>query len=34
MSLGSAYRRDGFVVVPADAEGYPPGAEVSVFLYD
>jgi molybdopterin molybdotransferase len=25
---------DGFVVVPADSEGYPAGAEVDVFLYD
>jgi len=32
--LSSTTRADGFVVVPADSEGYPPGAEVDVFLYD
>jgi molybdopterin molybdotransferase len=32
--LSSTTRADGFVVVPADSEGYPPGAEVEVFLYD
>jgi molybdopterin molybdotransferase len=31
--LSSTTRADGFVVVPADSEGYPPGAEVEVFLY-
>lgn len=31
--LSSTTRADGFVVVPADSEGYPPGAEVDVFLY-
>jgi molybdopterin molybdotransferase len=32
--LSSTTRADGFVVVPADCEGYPPGAAVEVFLYD
>jgi molybdopterin biosynthesis enzyme len=25
---------DGFVIVPSDSEGYPPGAIVEVYLYD
>ena len=32
--LSSTTRADGFVVVPADSEGYPKGADVTVFLYD
>lgn len=32
--LSSTTRADGFVLVPADSEGAPPGAEVEVFLYD
>jgi molybdopterin molybdotransferase len=32
--LSSTTRADGFVIVPADSEGYPPGAAVNVFLYD
>jgi molybdopterin molybdotransferase len=32
--LSSTTRADGFVVVPADSEGWPPGSEVTVFLYD
>lgn len=32
--LSSTTRADGFVIVPADSEGYPPGAIVNVFLYD
>ena len=32
--LSSTTRADGFVVVPADSEGYPESAEVDVFLYD
>jgi molybdopterin molybdotransferase len=32
--LSSTTRADGFVVVPADSEGYGPGAEVTVYLYD
>lgn len=32
--LSSTTRADGFVVVPADSEGYPPGTAVDVFLYD
>lgn len=31
--LSSTTRADGFVVVPADSEGYPTGAIVDVFLY-
>jgi len=32
--LSSTTRADGFVVIPADLEGYPSGAEVEVWLYD
>ena len=32
--LSSTTRADGFVLVPADAEGYAPGTEVTVRLYD
>jgi molybdopterin molybdotransferase len=32
--LSSTTRADGFVIIPADSEGYPPCAEVSVYLYD
>jgi molybdopterin molybdotransferase len=32
--LSSTTRADGFVLIEADKEGYPPGAEVEVFLYD
>jgi molybdopterin molybdotransferase len=32
--LSSTTRADGFLLIPADLEGYPPGAEVEVFLYD
>lgn len=32
--LSSTTRADGFVVIPADMEGYPAGAEVEVMLYD
>jgi len=31
--LSSTVRADGFVLVPPDSEGYPPGADVEVFLY-
>ena len=31
--LSSTTRADGFVIVPGDSEGFPPGAEVEVFLY-
>lgn len=31
--LSSTTRADGFVVVPADSEGYPPGAVVEVWKY-
>ena len=27
-------RADGFVVVPADSEGFAAGTDVDVFLYD
>jgi molybdopterin molybdotransferase len=32
--LSSTTRADGFVIVPADLEGYPVGAAVTVLLYD
>ena len=32
--LSSTTRADGFVIVPAESEGYAPGIEVMVFLYD
>jgi molybdopterin molybdotransferase len=32
--LSSTTRADGFVLVPADLEGYPAGTEVTVWLYD
>jgi molybdopterin molybdotransferase len=32
--LSSTVRADGFVLVPPDSEGFPPGAEVEVFRYD
>jgi molybdopterin molybdotransferase len=32
--LSSTTRADGFVLVPPDSEGYPPGAIVELFLYD
>jgi len=32
--LTSTTRADGFVLVPPDSEGYPPGTDVEVFLYD
>lgn len=32
--LSSTTRADGFVVIPPDSEGYPPGRDVDVFLYD
>jgi molybdopterin molybdotransferase len=32
--LSSTTRADGFVLVPPDSEGSPPGAMVEVFLYD
>jgi molybdopterin molybdotransferase len=31
--LSSTTRADGFVVVPADSEGFAPGANVTVWLY-
>lgn len=31
--LSSTTRADGFVVVPADSEGFAPGSEVEVWLY-
>jgi len=32
--LSSTTRADGFVIVPGESEGYGPGAEVTVYLYD
>jgi molybdopterin molybdotransferase len=32
--LSNTTRADGFVLVPADLEGYPAGTEVTVWLYD
>jgi molybdopterin molybdotransferase len=32
--LSSTVHADGFVVVPADLEGYPAGATVTIWLYD
>jgi molybdopterin molybdotransferase len=32
--LSSTTRADGFVLIPPDSEGHPPGAEAEVFLYD
>jgi molybdopterin molybdotransferase len=32
--LSSTTRADGFVIVPAESEGYGPEAEVTVYLYD
>jgi molybdopterin molybdotransferase len=32
--LSSTTRADGFVVIPANSEGYAPASEVDVFLYD
>jgi molybdopterin molybdotransferase len=32
--LSSTTRADGFVLVPADCEGYPPGTPLTVYLYD
>lgn len=31
--LSSTTRADGFVVIDADSEGFPPGTQVDVFLY-
>jgi molybdopterin molybdotransferase len=31
--LSSTTRADGFVIVPADSEGFAPGTEVEVWLY-
>jgi molybdopterin molybdotransferase len=32
--LSSTTRADGFVIVPAESEGYAPGTSVMVYLYD
>ncbi len=32
--LTSTTRADGFVIIPQDSEGYPPGSVVKVHLYD
>jgi molybdopterin molybdotransferase len=31
--LSSTTRADGFVIVPADSEGFAPGTDVEVWLY-
>jgi molybdopterin molybdotransferase len=32
--LSSTTRADGFVIVPEESEGYAPGSEATVYLYD
>jgi molybdopterin molybdotransferase len=32
--LSSTTRADGFVIVPGESEGYAPGTEVTVYLYE
>jgi molybdopterin molybdotransferase len=32
--LSSTTRADGFVLIPADSEGFAAGADVDVWLYD
>ncbi len=32
--LSTTTRADGFVVIPADSEGYPEGTVVEVFCFD
>ena len=32
--LSSTTRADGFVIVPAESEGYAPGTEVTVYIYE
>jgi molybdopterin molybdotransferase len=32
--LSSTTRADGFIIIPAELEGYAPGTSVTVFLYD
>jgi molybdopterin molybdotransferase len=32
--LSSTTQADGFVIIPENSEGYPSGAEVTVYLYD
>lgn len=32
--LSSTSRADGFVIIPSDSEGYPPGADIEYFRYD
>ncbi|GIX05561.1 MAG: molybdopterin molybdenumtransferase MoeA [Planctomycetaceae bacterium] len=32
--LSTTTQADGFVIIPADSEGYPAGREVEVYLYD
>jgi molybdopterin molybdotransferase len=33
-ALSSTTRADGFVIVPAESEGYGPDSVITVFLYD
>jgi len=32
--LSSTTRADGFVIVPAESEGYAPGTTVTLYLYE
>jgi molybdopterin biosynthesis enzyme len=32
--LAAVARADGFVLIPAESEGVPAGAEVTVWMYD
>jgi molybdopterin molybdotransferase len=32
--LSSTTRADGFVIVPEESEGYAPGVEVDVYVYE
>ena len=34
IGLMAAASANGFVIVPETSEGYPPGASVTVYLYD
>ncbi|PWG73505.1 hypothetical protein DF186_22730 [Enterococcus hirae] len=33
-TLSTAVRADGFVLVPEQSEGFAPGGEVAVYMYD
>ena len=34
VGLGAAAAADGFIVIPAEREGYPPGSVATAYLYD